>query len=61
MWNLNYVTNELIYKTETDSQTRRIDSVQAANVFLINHMGSGVDFLQALRENPTEASHSLPY
>jgi len=23
MWNLNYDTNELIYETETDSQTQR--------------------------------------
>ena len=23
MWNLNYKTNELIYKTETDSQTQK--------------------------------------
>ena len=27
MWNLKYVTNELIYKTETDSQTQRPDLV----------------------------------
>ena len=25
MWNLKYDTNELIYKTETDSQTQRTD------------------------------------
>ena len=25
MWNLKYGTNELIYKTETDSQTERTD------------------------------------
>ena len=25
MWHLKYDTNELIYKTETDSQTQRID------------------------------------
>ena len=25
MWNLKYDTNELIYKTETDSQTHRTD------------------------------------
>ena len=25
MWNLKYVTNEPIYKTETDSQTYRTD------------------------------------
>ena len=25
MWNLKYGTNELIYKTETDSQTQRSD------------------------------------
>ena len=25
MWNLKYDTNELIYETETDSQTRRTD------------------------------------
>ena len=25
MWNLKYETNELIYKTETDSQTQRTD------------------------------------
>ena len=25
MWNLKYVTNELIYETETDSQTQRTD------------------------------------
>ena len=25
MWNLKYDTNELIYKTETDSQTYKID------------------------------------
>ena len=25
MWNLKYNTNELIYKTETDSQTQRTD------------------------------------
>ena len=25
MWNLKYGTNELIYKTETDSQTQRTD------------------------------------
>ena len=25
MWNLKHDTNELIYKTETDSQTQRID------------------------------------
>ena len=26
MWNLKYDTNELIYETETDSQTKRTDS-----------------------------------
>ena len=26
MWNLKYDTNELIYKTETDSETQRTDS-----------------------------------
>ena len=26
MWNLNYDPNELIYETETDSQTERTDS-----------------------------------
>ena len=25
MWNLKYDTNELIYETETDSQTQRLD------------------------------------
>ena len=25
MWNLKYDTNELLYKTETDSQTQRTD------------------------------------
>ena len=25
MWNLKYDTNELIYKTETESQTERVD------------------------------------
>ena len=25
MWNLNYGTNEQVYKTETDSHTQRID------------------------------------
>ena len=27
MWNLKYNTNELIYETETDSQTQRTDLV----------------------------------
>ena len=28
MWNLTYDTNELIYKTETESQTKQIYSYQ---------------------------------
>ena len=36
MWNLNYDTNELIYETETDSQTQR------AAIWLRGRNGLGV-------------------
>ena len=40
MWNLKYDTNELIYKTETDSQT------QKTNLWLPKGKGGGRDKLE---------------
>ena len=38
MWNLKYDTNELIYETETDTQTYRID------LWLPRGVGGGMDW-----------------
>ena len=43
MWNLKYDTNELIYETETDSQT------QKTNVWLPKGKQGGEGYIRSLR------------
>ena len=42
MWNLKYDTNELIYETETDSQTQRAD------LWLPREVGVGKEWIGSM-------------